>query len=106
MKNESIVKRTALFRIRRLLALAEERTQENTANSRRLAKRYTAIAGRISTHYKVKMPKALDDKVCKKCGNFLVPGIDCRVRLASVHGYVAYACECGKEVHVHYRAKG
>jgi ribonuclease P protein subunit RPR2 len=106
MKNESLVKRTALFRIRRLLAIAEERTAENTSDSRRLAKRYAGIAKSISTHYKVKIPRALDAKVCKKCGNFLVPGINCRVRLASSHGYVAYACECGNEVHVHYRARG
>jgi ribonuclease P protein subunit RPR2 len=105
MKNESLVRRTALFRMRRLLALAEERTVKNTPDSRRLAKRYAGIAERISTHYKVKMPKALDSKVCRKCGNFLVPGINCNVRLASSHGYVAYACECGNEVHVHYRVR-
>ncbi len=106
MKNESLVKRTALSRIRRLIYMAEERTVENTASSRRLAKRYVGLAEKISTHYKVKIPNALKMRICKKCGNFLVPGINCKVRLASVHGYVVYACECGNEVHVHYRAKG
>lgn len=106
MKNEALVKRTALFRIRRLLGMAEERTVENTDDSRRLAKRYSGIAERISTHYRVEIPKALKSRICRKCGNFLVPGINCSVRLASSHGYVAYACECGNEVHVHYRARG
>lgn len=105
MKNESLVKRTALTRIRRLLAMAEDRTRENTATSRKLAKRYVGIAERISAHYRVRIPNVLRLRICKKCGNFLIPGINCDVRLASAHGYVAYACECGKEVHVHYRAK-
>lgn len=105
MKNESLVKRTALFRIRRLLGMAEERTIEGTEASRALARRYVGLAGKISTHYRVKIPKALKSRICKKCGSFLVPGINCKVRVVSSHGYVAYACDCGSEVHVHYRAR-
>jgi ribonuclease P protein subunit RPR2 len=106
MKNESLVKRTALFRIRRLLGMAEERTVENTASSRELARRYVGLARRISEHYKVRIPGPLKPRICKKCGNFMVPGVNSRVRLASVHGYVAYVCECGNESHIHYRARG
>lgn len=105
MKNESLVRRTALFRIGKLIRMAEARTVENTGPSRKLARRYVLLAERISTHYKVKIPKALKSKICKGCGNLLVPGVNCRVRLASAHGYAAYACECGDEVHVHYRAR-
>jgi len=106
MKNESLVRRTALFRIGKLLSMAEGRTADNTASSRKLARRYVLLAEKMSTHYKVKIPKALKSRICKGCGNFLVPGVNCGVRLASSHGYVAYACECGDEVHVHYKAKG
>jgi ribonuclease P protein subunit RPR2 len=105
MKNESLVKRTALFRIGRLLGMAEELTSENTGESRRLAKRYVAIAVRVGTHYKVRIPNSLKARICKNCGNFLVPGINCRVRLASAHGYAVYGCECGGESHIHYKAK-
>lgn len=105
MKNESLVKRTALLRIGRLLGMAEERTVENTADSRRLAKRYAHLAVKISTHYKVRIPGKLKIRICKKCGNFMVPGVNCKVRLASAHGYAAYACECGNETHIHYKAR-
>lgn len=103
MQNASLVKRTALTRIRTLLDLAEERALENTDASRKLAKRYVNLAKKMSTHYKVKIPKGLKSKICKSCDNFLIPGINCKVIVASVHGYIACVCECGNEVHVHYK---
>jgi ribonuclease P protein subunit RPR2 len=103
MKNISLIKKVALGRIGMLLALAEAKTIENTQESRRLAKRYVSLARSISSHYKISIPKKLKNKVCTKCGNFLVPGINCSVRVASTHGYVAYVCECGKERHVFYK---
>ena len=105
MKNEALVKRIALCRIKILFELARKRTLENTEESRRLAKRYLSIAKRISTHYKVKIPKELKSKMCKKCGSLLMPGVNCKVRVASVHGYVAYICSCGSENHIHYRKR-
>jgi ribonuclease P protein subunit RPR2 len=106
MKNESLARKIALERIRVLLALAEARTVENSKESRRLAKRYTDIARKISSHYKVTIPKDLKYRVCSGCGNFLVPGINCTVRLASSHGYIAYSCECGNERHFLYKTRG
>ena len=106
MRNESLTRRIALERIRILLGLSEARTVENSKESRKLAKRYTHIASEISSHYKVSIPKDLKYRVCGRCGNFLVPGINCTVRLASAHGYVAYTCECGKERHVMYKKRG
>jgi ribonuclease P protein subunit RPR2 len=106
MKNVSLIKKVALGRIRMLLALAEAKTIENTQESRRLAKRYVTLARNMSSRYKISIPKELKNKVCTNCGNFLVPGIDCSVRVASVHGYVAYVCECGKERHVFYKNPG
>ncbi len=105
MKNESLSRKIALERIRILLALAEARTAENSKDSRKLAKRYTRIVAEISSHYKVSIPKDLKYRVCKRCGNFLVPGINCTVRLASAHGYIAYACECGSERHFLYKKR-
>lgn len=105
MHNEALVRRIAASRIATLLYLAEIRTLEKTESARKLAKRYVGIARRISSHYKVPFPDSLKFKTCKNCDNFLVPGINCRVVVASVHGYVAYVCECGRETHVPYIRK-
>lgn len=106
MKNSDLVRRIALGRIGRLAALAEARTADKTPESTKLAKRYVSLARRLGTHYKVSLPAELRNKICKKCGNFLVPGINCSVRLASSHGYAAYVCECGEEKHVFYKRRG
>lgn len=105
MHNEALVRRIAASRIATLLYLAEIRTLEKTESAKKLAKRYVGIARRISSHYKVPFPDSLKFKTCKNCNNFLVPGINCGVVVASVHGYVAYMCECGRETHVPYIRK-
>jgi ribonuclease P protein subunit RPR2 len=105
MKNEALVKRIALCRIKTLFELAGRKMLNDTETSRKLAKRYIDIARKISTHYKVKIPRELKYKICKKCGSLLVPGVNCRVRVASAHGYVAYVCDCGGETHIHYKPK-
>ena len=103
MKKPTIVEKMATDRMRRLLGMAEERAKEGTAASITLEKRYVAIARRISMHYKVRVPDGLKHRICKKCGSFLVPGVNCKVRLSSSHGYLAYLCECGAETHSFYK---
>jgi ribonuclease P protein subunit RPR2 len=105
MKNINLVAKIASGRISTLLAAAESRTVEKSDESNKLAKRYTHLAQRIRSHYNVGIPKELKHRICKKCGNFLVPGVNCKVRVASVHGYVAYVCECGAERHLFYKKK-
>lgn len=105
MKNAELVAKVASGRIRTLLADAEAKTTEKTASSTKLARRYVSLARRISSHYKVSMPRELKHRICRNCGNFLVPGVNCSVRVASVHGYVAYVCECGEERHLFYKKK-
>lgn len=103
MKKPQIVEKTAADRMRRLLGMAEERAKEGTAASMALEKRYVTIARRISTHYKVRIPDGLKHRICKNCGSFLVPGVNCKVRLSSSHGYLVYLCECGAETHSFYK---
>ncbi len=105
MKNLDLVDRIASERIRRLVSMAEARTKEKNADSRKLAKRYASLAKRISAHYKTEIPRDLKAKICKNCGNILVPGINCSVRLASSRGYVVYVCECGEEKHIFYKKR-
>lgn len=105
MKNVNLIEKIASNRVELLLANAERRTLEKSALSRGLAKRYVSLARKMSSHYNVPIPKELRYRICKKCGNFLVPGINCRVQVASAHGYVAYVCECGAERHIFYKDK-
>lgn len=105
MKNADLMDGMASSRIRTLMHLAEEKTLERKPEARKLAQRYAKLALKISEHYKAKIPDSLKHRVCRKCGNFLVPGINCSVRLASSHGYAAYVCECGNEEHIFYKKR-
>lgn len=105
MKNANVIQKIASERMQMLLAYAEAKTIEKSASSKKLAGRYVSLAKKISSHYKVSMPRELKYRICRKCGNFLVPGLNCSVRVASSHGYVAYVCECGEERHVFYKKK-
>lgn len=64
-------------RILRLFELAEIAYPQRPD----LADRYVEIARRMSMRHRVGMPGHLKKRVCKKCGSFLVPGENCRVRL-------------------------
>ena len=50
-----------------------------------LAQRQASLARRISTHYRIKMPYELKINFCKQCKNFIVPGINSRIRLGGTH---------------------
>lgn len=95
-----IIDIVAQERINILAGLAEEAEISNIPQSFALAKRYIGIARKISSHYKVKIPKRISDRICKSCNNFLVPGVNCRVRKASVPDCIVYKCSCGEEKRV------
>ena len=46
-----------------------------------LSQRQASLARRISTHHRIKMPYELRINFCKQCKNFIVPGINSRIRL-------------------------
>ncbi len=56
----------------------------------KLADRYVALARKIAMRYKVRIPPELKRKFCKYCHTYLVPGVNCRVRVQ--HGKVIYYC--------------
>jgi len=102
-KKDPIVKEVATWRIQRLFELASSGTKKGEKESLRLSKRYVRIAKSISSHYKVKMPEKVKNSICKKCGNILIPGLNCKVRLASSKRYIIYLCSCGEEKHIFYK---
>ncbi len=83
--------RIAEERIKKLFELCEEAVKNNRQD---LADRYAEIARKISMKYKVKLPKEFNRRICKKCGSFLTPGINLRVRLNK--NIITYTClNCG-----------
>lgn len=94
-----LIKQIASERIRVLFELAEKSVKDEPG----LSHRYVASLRKISTHYKVKVPKKLGNQICTKCNLVLSPGITSTVRIASSKGYVVYKCNsCGKETHIRY----
>jgi len=94
-----LVKKIALERIEILFDNAEKTLKEDRPRS----KKYVTTLRKISSHYKVTIPKKLKDRICTNCDVVLVPGFNCKVRVVSSHKYVAYMCDsCSREVHIHY----
>jgi|SRR3989344_5022969 len=58
-----------------------------------LANRYVKLARELAMKYKVRIPVNLKRRFCKHCFNYLVPGVNLRVRTRN--GNVVYYClEC------------
>lgn len=67
----------ALKRIHVLFKLAKEIIHDNSE----LAQRYVQVARKIAMRTRLKMPKEYRMLICKKCKKFIVPGVNCRVRI-------------------------
>ena len=76
----------ALERIHELFEQAELQFKK----SPELSHRYVHLARKIAMKYKVKFPKELKRRFCKHCYNYLVPSVNCRVRLTQKK--VVYSC--------------
>lgn len=67
----------ALQRIFRLFELAEAFFHLD----RKLSDRYVELALRIAKKARVRIPKELKYRYCKKCKKFLKPGVNARIRI-------------------------
>jgi ribonuclease P protein subunit RPR2 len=68
--------------------IAQERMQilikNAISNSRtfpKLAQRQASLARKISTRYRIGMPYEMKLNFCKKCKNFIVPGVNSKIRI-------------------------
>jgi ribonuclease P protein subunit RPR2 len=96
---KALVKKIAEERIGILFEMAEGSLKGNAA----LSKRYVTSLRKISSHYKVKVPKKIRNAICTRCNVVLSPGFNSTVRVVSSHRYIAYKCNgCGKEIHIRY----
>lgn len=87
-------KRIALQRIHTLFRLAREVVHEDPE----LAQRYVKIARKIAMGTKLRLPREYRRLVCRHCKSFILPGVNCRIRIQSRREpHVVVTClNCGK----------
>lgn len=91
---DAATKRIAKQRIQTLFHLANEVIHENPS----LAQRYVRIARKTAMAAKIRLPKEYRRQVCRHCKSFILPGVNCRVRIKQRREpHVVITClNCGK----------
>jgi len=90
-KKSSGQRQIALERIKALFRQARAVFRKD----KKLAERYVELARKIAMKYKVRIPSRLQKQFCKHCYKFLMPSINCRIRLKNKR-VVYYCLECKK----------
>ena len=87
-------KQIALQRVHTLFRLAREVVHEDPE----LAQRYVKIARKIAMGTKLRLPREYRRLVCRHCKSFILPGVNCRIRIQSRREpHVVITClNCGK----------
>ncbi|MBI1935551.1 ribonuclease P [Candidatus Woesearchaeota archaeon] len=81
--------RIAKARIKFLFDEAKESFRKDS----KLSDKYIKLARRIAMRYKLRLPSELKKRICKNCHKFLVPGINCRVRIHK-HRIIYFCMSC------------
>jgi len=95
--------RIAMERIRILFELAEETFPSDST----LAQRYVDLARRIAMRTRLRLPRDLRRRVCRRCNAFLVPGATSRTRIRQRREpHVATTClKCGATTRIPLRRR-
>jgi ribonuclease P protein subunit RPR2 len=95
---DDVTKRIALSRVRKLFSLAKEIYSEDPA----LAQRYVDMARKIAMAARVRLPKEYRRQVCRHCKSFILPGVNCRVRIKQKREpHMVITCfNCGKHMRI------
>lgn len=99
----SATRRIAMQRIQKLFSLAKETLNEDPS----LAQRYVEIARRIAMAARVHLPTEYRRQICKHCKSFILPGVNCRVRIKQQREpHVVITCfGCGKQTRIPLKKK-
>jgi len=94
----SNTKRIATQRIHKLFHLAKETFKEDPL----LAQRYVDMARRIAMAARIHLPTEYRRQICKHCKSFILPGVNCRVRIKQRREpHVVITClNCGKQTRI------
>src|SRR4030042_1000 len=98
---DSDTRTIALQRVQTLFRLANGIFSEDPA----LAQRYVDIARRIAMAARIHLPKEYRRQVCRHCKSFILPGVNCRVRVRQRREpHVVITClKCGNQMRVPLR---
>lgn len=100
-RNKRVERRIARERIEILFKLAEEEALKRHFER---SKRYVELARKIGMRYNTSLPSYLKRRFCHKCGSFLLPSVNCRVRLSKKK--ITIKCEdCGHRMRFPYIRK-
>jgi ribonuclease P protein subunit RPR2 len=100
MRRKRKVEDLALQRIERLFELAEAAAREEQEERSR---RCLELARTIGMRYRVRIPKHLKARLCRRCHALLIPGKTARVRLRGE--YLTTTClSCGEHMRRPYKA--
>ena len=88
------IKQVALQRVHILFNLAKECIKEDPA----LAQRYVHLARKIAMSTRLHLPREYRHLICRKCKNFIMPGVNCRVRIQKTRSpHIVVTCfNCGE----------
>lgn len=99
----SDTKYIAMQRIKNLFALAKQTLHDDPY----LAQHYVDIARKIAMAAKIRMPKEYRRQLCRHCKSFILPGVNCRVRIKQQREpHIVITClNCGKQMRMPLRHK-
>jgi len=85
-------------RIHTLFRLANEAFDEDPS----LAQRYVDIARKIAMSARIHLPTEYRRQVCRHCKSFILPGVNCRVRIKQKREpHLVITCfNCGKHMRI------
>ena len=83
------IQKIAKARINILFKLAKENFKKDS----KLSDKYIKMARRIAMKYKIRLPSQFKKMFCKHCHKYLVPGVNCRVRIHK-HRIIYYCFGC------------
>ncbi len=88
-KKSSKVQKIAKARIDFLFGEAKEDFSKDSSTS----DKYVGMARRIAMKHKIRLASSIKKRFCKNCYKYLVPGINCRVRIHK-HRLIYYCLGC------------
>ncbi|MBI2671861.1 ribonuclease P [Candidatus Woesearchaeota archaeon] len=97
--SKSSIKKIAKERINILFDEAKKIYKNNPS----LADRYVAIAKKIAMKTQISIPSDFKKKFCKKCSSYLIPGLNCRVRIRNKK-LIYYCLNCKNYMRFPYKS--
>ncbi len=96
-------KKLSLEQIHRLFQLARNLIHEDE----KLAQQYVAIARKISMASRMRIPIEYRRQICKGCKKFILPGVNCHVRIRQCREpHLVITCGyCGRHMRIPLKEK-